>query len=170
VFVRDERLEVERFLTSWFAEVHDRPGARLPGARVPRTCAIVRLRDRASDTVFDVMNAHLDERSSERRTASVTMMIGWIDPAVPTVVLGDFNAEPSEAELAPLLAAGLRFAIPESGGPTAHGVKGEGHGRRLDHILVTDHWDVVDGRVVRSAPNGRLPSDHWPIAADLHLR
>jgi hypothetical protein len=35
---------------------------------------------------------------------------------------------------------------------------------------VTEHWDVVAARIVNDITARPLPSDHWPIVADLRLR
>jgi hypothetical protein len=37
---------------------------------------------------FEVANTHLDERVAANRAASARQLVEWLDPAVPTVVLG----------------------------------------------------------------------------------
>jgi endonuclease/exonuclease/phosphatase family metal-dependent hydrolase len=85
-------------------------------------------------------------------------------------VLGDLNAGPGGDVVAPLLAVGLRDALEGVPGGTAHGFTGRTDGRRIDHVLVSRHWDVVAASIEHPRPGGRLPSDHWPVVADLRLR
>jgi len=40
-------------------------------------------------------------------------------------------------------------------------------GEKIDAVLVSGGWDVVAAEIVRAAPGGRLPSDHYPVTAVL---
>ena len=87
------------------------------------------------------------------------------------IVVGDFNAVPSDVEAwAPLFAAGLEPALAADAPGTAHDFTGRTDVPRLDHILVSRHWEVHDAGVVTARPRGRLPSDHWPVRAVVALR
>ncbi|HUU35225.1 MAG TPA: hypothetical protein VMW48_14265, partial [Vicinamibacterales bacterium] len=46
---------------------------------------------------------------------------------------------------------------------------GSTSGTRIDYVLVTPEWDVLDARIAHPHPGGRLASDHWPVVADLRL-
>ncbi|MBB5787736.1 endonuclease/exonuclease/phosphatase family protein [Jiangella mangrovi] len=154
--------------TRWFGETPDLPGTRLPDASFPRIATLLRLRDQRTAQEFAVVNTHLDERHAANRAASVRQLVGWLDPAVPTVVLGDFNAVPGDTDvMGPLLEAGFRLA-PVTGG-TAHRFTGTTAGRRIDHILAGPQWTIAEAEVVRDRPDGKLPSDHWPVRATLRL-
>ena len=85
---------------------------------------------------------------------------------LPLVVAGDLNATLDDAELAPLLAAGLRSVLPDDAGPTATAFETE-DGRRLDHVLVSHHWEVGSAEVAHRAGTA---SDHYPVVAELRLR
>jgi endonuclease/exonuclease/phosphatase family metal-dependent hydrolase len=168
VLHRTERLEMVRWSTRWFADTPDRAGSRLPGASFPRVATLVELAERRSGRHFGVADIHLDEHRDENRLTSVRMLSSWLDPALPWIVVGDFNAGPTSAVLAVLADAGFRPALDNDAGGTAHRFTGRADGPRLDHILVSSHWDVLAGAVVRTEA-GRLPSDHWPVVADVQL-
>ncbi|WP_116949413.1 endonuclease/exonuclease/phosphatase family protein [Jiangella endophytica] len=154
--------------TRWFGDTPDVPGTRLPDASFPRVATILRCRDQRTAREFTVVNTHLDERHAANRVASVRQLTGWLDPALPAVVLGDFNAGPGDrGVLGPLLEAGFRLA-PVTGG-TAHRFTGAADGKRIDHILASAHWTIEEAEVERERPGGRLPSDHWPVRATLRL-
>lgn len=163
------RSELLEHRTQWFGDAPDRPGTRIAGARHPRIATIARL---AIDggTQVQVANAHLDSASGERRTRSTTQLVGWLDPTVAGIVLGDLNARPDAPDLQPLLDAGFRHALPPEAGGTAHRWTGRTDGPRIDHVLVRGDIEVVHAEVLHPRPGGRLPSDHWPVVADLLLR
>ncbi|TDD65572.1 endonuclease/exonuclease/phosphatase family protein [Jiangella aurantiaca] len=154
--------------TRWYGDTPDVPGTRLPDASFPRVATIVRCRDQRTAREFTVVNTHLDERHAANRATAVRQLAAWLDPSVPAVVLGDFNAGPDDrAVLGPLLELGFRLA-PLTGG-TVHRFTGAADGRRIDHVLASAQWTIEEAEVVRERPGGRLPSDHWPVRATLRL-
>lgn len=167
LFVRTDRVEIVSSSTRWFADDPDVPGGRLGGASFPRLATICRIKVGA--TVVQVANTHLDEAVSENRVRSVDLLIDWLDGSLPRIVLGDLNAEPDDVVLERLQSSGLRQALPPQAPGTNHDFTGRTDGRRIDHILVSDHFEVIDAAVHTHRPGGRLPSDHWPITADLAL-
>jgi len=133
---------------------------------------------------FQVFNLHLDHRSPETRRAQAAAVLGFAQQLVPALILGDLNETPAGPALRLLLGNGLNDALaglPAEGARAAtyHGFTGALAGRRIDHILISSHWEVERAEVVRgprvssagsdSFPPGSFPSDHWPILADLRL-
>jgi endonuclease/exonuclease/phosphatase family metal-dependent hydrolase len=158
-------LEVVSARTLWFGTTPTTEGTRLPGASFPRIATSTRLR-RDDGIRVDVINTHLDEHVKANREASVRQLVGWLNLETPTVVVGDFNAEPGDRALAALSESVLR-RVPVDGG-TAHGFTGVG-GTMIDHIFVSRHWTIEDAGIARHRPGGRLPSDHWPVWVDARL-
>jgi endonuclease/exonuclease/phosphatase family metal-dependent hydrolase len=168
VLHREATLELVSADTRWFGEHHHHPGTRLPGASFPRVATIVELAIRATGQRFRFVNTHLDEHRDDNRVRAAEQLVEWLGDG-PAVLAGDLNATPTSEAVRTLEAAGLRQALPPDAGGTNHGFTGRTDGRRIDHILVSGHWEVADGRVVTERPGGRLPSDHWPVVADLRL-
>lgn len=166
---RTARLRSTR--TCWLGPRPGRPGSVAPGAGSARIATEVEL-ELAHGRVVQLVNTHLDAHSGEARRAGAAQIVQWVGAttgatgSVPLVVAGDMNATLDGAELAPLLDAGLVPALPAAAGPTATAFETE-PGRRLDHVLVSAHWEVVAAEVVASAGTA---SDHYPVAADLRLR
>ncbi|MGH8975853.1 MAG: endonuclease/exonuclease/phosphatase family protein [Acidimicrobiia bacterium] len=171
VLVRRSRLRVVEERTRWFGAEPDRPGGRLPGASFPRMATLVMVADRGGGEPFLVVNTHLDERRPENRRAAAAQLVTWLPTGTPVIVLGDLNTTEDDDEVFSVFrAAGLRSTLPAGAGGTAHQFRGGTGGRRIDHILVSDHWEVEEAAVV-TEPVGRfLPSDHWPVRAVLRLR
>ena len=167
VLYRRERFAVVRWEVRWFA-----------ANRSGRIATVARLDDRsagASESIT-VANTHLDHRFAAVRATSGAALAGWArDEEGPWVVLGDFNATVVDAAVVPLLEAGLQDALaallPRGASvATAHRFTGRVDGRRIDHVLVSPELEVVHAEIVRTRPGGRLPSDHWPVAALLRRR
>lgn len=170
VFVKASRLAVTAATTRWFSSQPDDPGSRLPGASFPRIATLLEVVDRDRGRDFGIANVHLDERWPSNRLESLKLLLSWLDPRVPWVVLGDFNATPQSDELLLMADAGYTGVLTSGAPGTAHDFTGKRDGRRIDHVLVREgEWSVEDAWVVTDRVRGRLPSDHWPVVADLVL-
>lgn len=159
ILYRRDRFHVERWDVRWFAP--DQPD---------------RIATIAGFETFGVVNTHLAERSEAARAASATTLVRWMaDSPAPWIVLGDLNATPDDPPVRALLEAGFRDVLADlpadgPGAATGHEWTGKTDGRRIDHILVSPEFEVVEASIVRRRPFGRLPSDHWPVVARLSLR
>lgn len=170
VLVDRRAFEVADHRTRWFGDTPDQPGSRLPGAYHPRIATMVRLRTRGIPSPVQVVNTHLDARDPGRRLQSVNQLVGWLDPDVPRIVLGDFNARPEDPLFVALAEAGLVSALPVDAPGTFQRFGGGDSGSRIDDILVSSHWEVESARVAIGVAGAPLPSDHWPVVADLRWR
>lgn len=168
VLVRATRLVVTDVTTRWFGATPDVAGSRLAGARTSRIATTAQLRLPSGETL-SFTNTHLDERSAERRDESAAQLVTWLGvDGAPQIVVGDLNATPQSAVVTRLVDAG--FARVDTGpSGTVHQFTGRTDGRILDHILVRGGVDVVAAGVSHQRPFGTLPSDHWPIWADVDL-
>ena len=94
--------------------------------------------------------------------------LGGVDRSMPTVMAGDFNATADHSQFRTLLAQGWSDVHQTKGcGLDLTWPSNRGTGislLRLDHVLVTDHFDVL-GVEVGSA-NG---SDHRPVVTTIRL-
>ena len=164
ILYRHDRFSVTQWDVRWFSE--DRSG---------RIATIARLSDRADGKTFSVASTHLDHRSAETRITSAATLALWVRSSTgPWIVMGDFNATAVDPSVASLLATGLQDALAHlptrgTGAATAHAFTGRADGDRIDHVLVSPSWAVVDAAIVRETPGGKLPSDHWPVMARLRV-
>ncbi|MEU0911080.1 endonuclease/exonuclease/phosphatase family protein [Streptomyces althioticus] len=108
-----------------------------------------------------VYSTHLDYRADPSiRAAQVDDMLGILaDDRGPSVLVGDFNAEPAAPELAPLWHT-LRDAAPDAG-LTYPAIAPQ---KRIDLITVSDGITVTGART-----HATDASDHRPVVADLRL-
>jgi endonuclease/exonuclease/phosphatase family metal-dependent hydrolase len=174
VLYRTRRLTLRRATTRWYADTPDVPGSRGWGATAPRIATLCRLRDGDTGREIGAASTHWDGASAESRRRSAAALLSWLDPGLPWVVAADLNATAGTPAVARLLAGGLRDTLAGLGerGPQAathHSWDGSTSGTRIDYVLATPEWRLLAAAIRHDRPGGRLPSDHWPVVAELLL-
>ncbi|MDQ3991144.1 MAG: endonuclease/exonuclease/phosphatase family protein, partial [Actinomycetota bacterium] len=176
VFFLRERLEGEEYGDFWLSPTPETEGSRGWDADNPRHCTWVRLRERGRALRFAVFNTHLDRRGSVARREAARMIVARVAlaPDVPSVVLGDLNAEEGSEPLEAFHAGGFRDTFREihpeaTDVQTVHHYTDLSGTRKIDYILCDRRWEVVAADIVREPAAGRLPSDHFPVVAELRL-
>jgi endonuclease/exonuclease/phosphatase family metal-dependent hydrolase len=177
VLYRPGRLELASWTVRWFSGTPGAPGSLGWGNPVTRMVTLCRFRDRSVGREFGVANAHWDGASAESRLRSADALLGWLDPALPWLVLGDLNATAGDPSVERLVAGGLRDTLAHLGerGPgagTHHHWDGATDGTRIDYVLMSPQWEILHAEIAHRLPRERrsgLPSDHWPVVATLRL-
>lgn len=179
---RADRFELLRSGTFWLSPTPEVPGKGWDAA-FPRIATWAVLRDKQSGTQLRVLNTHFDHVGREARLNSAAIIARWVaegpDRALPTIVLGDFNADPQSEpyqRLAGHHEADLRDARLATRSPP-YGPSGTFTGfditkappKPIDHIFVTSAFVVEGYAIITQHWGGRLPSDHYPVIADLRL-
>lgn len=181
---RSERFEIADEQTFWLSETPDEPGSVGWDAGFPRIATCVRLRDETGDTAVVHCNVHLDHSGERARLESAALLRRRLESFAdgdPVILSGDFNCEADAPPIRRLVdadAPGLRFR--DARAVATQAVEGPGTtrndydsllaGMEIDHVLVTP--DVGVERVATRADrdeDGRFPSDHLPVVADLTL-
>jgi endonuclease/exonuclease/phosphatase family metal-dependent hydrolase len=100
----------------------------------------------------------------EVRLAEVEHHLPKLDPKLPTIVAGDFNEGDGGRAVSRLAQAGFTDVLAVLGvrGPTW---RWGGLRARLDHVLVDEQFEPLEGEVVEV---GR--SDHWPVRVRVRMR
>jgi exonuclease III len=84
-----------------------------------------------------------------------------------------FDAVSPTADSAKTWLDTYRVAHPEKGeneGTFSSFKVGTQQGPRIDWIGCTQHWDILNADIDRTARDGRTPSDHFPITAELQFK
>ncbi len=173
---RFECLESDTFQLSETPEV---PGSKSWNTDCPRTCVWVRLKDRTCGSAFLVYNTHLDHMSELARRKGMELVISRMNSATadgtPAFLMGDFNCAPAEDNAVGIAKRAMRDAAvasesPHSGpektftdwNPTAHFL--------IDYIFVKGTARVLSHTTHDDMPDGKLPSDHFPVSAEVLLK
>jgi endonuclease/exonuclease/phosphatase family metal-dependent hydrolase len=152
-----------------------------------RSALRVRLRlNESNELLFAVTHLHHEVPDADIRDRQADELLGWLAaarPATATVVVGDFNANPTEPAYRRISDAGFRSAHREANGSepavtwpsglVAPAMDTDGVPACLDYIWVRGAIGVVDCRLVfdRPDPNDTtlLPSDHFGLSAHLEI-
>jgi len=126
------------------------------------------------------LNTHWDHRGKQARVEAGKIIRQWnTDHAdkAPVVVTGDLNVTEEHEGIAALTAADAkpplvdvyRAVHPKSRADEAtfHGFNGERRGRRIDFIFASPPLASEQASIVRTANDGKYPSDHYPVTAVL---
>ena len=175
VVYRTARLRLEDWTVRWFSDTPWLPASRSWGNPIPRIVTLCRFADLRTGAAFGLADLHWDGASAVSRLRGAEALLGWLDPALPWLVVGDLNATARDPAVRHLTAAGLTDTLAELGpsGPLAathHAWDGSTGGTRIDYVLADPHWEVLAAWIDHTRPGGRLPSDHWPVVADVALR
>jgi endonuclease/exonuclease/phosphatase family metal-dependent hydrolase len=179
ILVRKDRFNVAEAGTFWFSDTPAVPGSTSWGNRITRICTWARLIDR-DGTAFWFFNVHLDHESQPSRERSTELLHRRIEarafPGEPVVVTGDFNVGEDNPAIHTMLGAKAfvdtyRVVHPDDKQVgTFSGFKLDSiDGPKIDYILVQPGSEVLGAAIVRTARDGRYPSDHFPVVARIRL-
>lgn len=170
----------------WLSDEPEVPGSRGWDGACERMATWVRLRDTRSQRLLLVLNTHLDHIGTRARREGLALVrerLNDLARGAEVVVLGDFNTS-ADGEVAagffnqnPSSAAGGGVALSDTfrvvypyrdeDEVTFNGWEPRLEGERIDWIGVSCGFAVVDARIERWLKQGRPPSDHYPVVADL---
>ena len=169
VLVRRRSVRVEEWSTQWLSATPDVAGSTGIDARIPRVATVVR--GRWAGRQIGVINTHFDHRGERSRVAAARQIaqLVSVDDARNWVVCGDFNIGLDEDPMQILAANGLRSVLPPEAAGTFHAFGGAADGPRIDHVLVSSRWRIERAEIELNRPGGMIPSDHWPVLAELTL-
>ena len=171
--------------TFWLSDTPDKK-SRSWGNRYLRICTWVRLKEKKTEQSFYVFNTHFDHQSQNARLRSSQLIAKRINNRKhknPFVVTGDFNADESNPVILYLKRKSKN--LPESpivlvdtfrqlhpnkkSVGTGGGFEGRVDGKKIDYVFVQPEAKVVTASIIRTNRNGRYPSDHSPVLAEIHL-
>lgn len=179
IFYKVDRFRLEESGTFWLSEDPQEIGTKSWDAALPRIATWAVFYDRLNDSQFLHLNTHFDHRGEVARVESAKLIIAQLPtlaPALPWVVTGDFNKGPG-SEVHQTMTSQLLDSLEVSINPP-HGPTGTFGGFTVDLDEVSDRIDYVfvkPGIVVHRYAalsdqlNGRYPSDHLPVLAEISL-
>lgn len=178
---RFEQLDGGHF---WYSETPETPGTKAWDSSLPRMASWLKLKDKQTDQVLFFFNTHFDHRGAEARRQSALLLrkkAQSIAGDVPVVIIGDFNAtidsdvyqnlfRTGKGKLSLIDTFGHKHPKQRTGIGTAGGFTLMARGnRRIDWIACTPHFKVLSAKINKANQNGRTPSDHDPVEAELLL-
>jgi endonuclease/exonuclease/phosphatase family metal-dependent hydrolase len=181
VFYRKARLEPLAFDHFWLSDTPEVIGSSSWGNHFPRLVTWVKFRDQLTQDEFVLFNTHFDHESQKAREQSAQLVrqrVAALEPRLPVVLIGDFNAAAETNRAYTILTESGFFT---DAWLAAAERRGEGfgtfndfkapvpNGPRIDWILTRGSARVERVEISTFTRDGQFPSDHFPVAAWLHL-
>jgi endonuclease/exonuclease/phosphatase family metal-dependent hydrolase len=176
ILYRASRLSPRRSATFWFSDTPEIIKSNTWGNAIERICTWA-LFDDQQGRAFYVYNLHLDHISQPSREKSVTLLLDRIaarSPAAPVIVTGDFNtgeANPATQAMLTVFRDTFRVVHPKATevGTANQFTFGRIGGDKIDYVFVDAATEVLSADIIRTAVEGRYPSDHFPVIARVRL-
>lgn len=181
IFYNTERFELvaNSDSTIWLSETPSEPSKSWDAA-LPRIMTWGKFRDTSTGKEFFVFNTHFDHRGETARAESARLVVETINEVadgLPVILTGDFNAvEDSSpydiltADSSPLKDTYYKTEIPHVGPLFSYSgfkVVNSDSERRIDYIFVNEEVEVQKHAIISDFREGRYPSDHLPVIADV---
>lgn len=185
VYWRKERFEKVAGGHFWLSETPNVAGSKSWDSSLPRMVTWVRLKDKLKPDAKPVLfvNTHFDHMGKVARLESAKLIrdrIGALGKDCSVILTGDFNSgegsdpyktlfDLRDKDESPVVDS-FRVAHPkrEAEEGTSSGFKaGASKGSRIDWIGVSRDWKVIAAGIDRTERNGRTPSDHFPVTAQI---
>ncbi|MDG1511419.1 MAG: endonuclease/exonuclease/phosphatase family protein [Mariniblastus sp.] len=185
ILFRGDRFTKLESGTFWLSDTPE-VKSRHWGNRYLRVCTWVRLKVNKTSQCFYVYNTHFDHQSQNARMKSsqlIAKRISTREHQDPFLVTGDFNADESNPVI--LYLKGKSTQLPAS--PiqvvdsfrklhpnekmvgTGGGFEGRSDGKKIDYVFVQPNVNVIQASIIRTNREGKFPSDHSPVMAELRL-
>ena len=179
----EERFKLTDSGSFWLSENPTQPSKSWRSAH-HRICTWVELLGRKTDRTLYIYNTHMDDGSREARENGCRMIMEHIEAkvqAAPFVFMGDFNArEDSEAlkiikgnsearqNAGIKMVDSFRVLYPDRENVgTYNGFTGQSDGPKIDYIMIKPNMKVREASILQTNLEGRYPSDHFPVTAQL---
>ncbi|WP_353181618.1 endonuclease/exonuclease/phosphatase family protein [Parapedobacter lycopersici] len=176
IFFDTTKFEVVRQGTFWLAENTETPNKGWDAA-LPRICTWGLFKDRRTGFRFFLFNTHFDHVGTEARTESAKLIVAKaseLGSGTPMIITGDFNVDQRSDSYRLLHTGGVVEDAYELS-PLKYAPNGTFNSfditrvsdSRIDHIFLSPPFKVVRYGILTDSYAGKLPSDHFPVMAEI---
>jgi endonuclease/exonuclease/phosphatase family metal-dependent hydrolase len=167
----------------WLSETPDQPGSKGWDAACVRIVTWIHLKDLRNSKSFCVFNTHFDHVGDTARLESAKLIkqkIKEIAGDRPVILTGDFNCKNDSEPYQVITRGDLGKSLSDSrsiskkifSNPNYSFVGSEfkgSDGNIIDHIFVSRSIKVQKAFIEKNCQNGKCPSDHLPVVAEIIL-
>lgn len=178
-----KELEIVDHKTFWLSDSPEIEGSSKWYSLYPRICttAVIELDNKKK---IRVCNSHLDCFLPQAREYGLKKLIEVIKAEqkkenLPVIIMGDFNATPNSrlirnfkdglyTDKRMIAVQDIDTSIYKQG--TRGNFKGKNNGLHIDYIFVSEEFKILNTQILKYNENGKYPSDHYPILAEIDLK
>lgn len=151
----------EEARTYWLSETPQQ-ASKGWDAMLPRVCSLVRLR--SAQGSFWAANVHLDHHGAQARRQGLELVLRSLPQDQPAILVGDLNQSDLVATIPGFQDwADTQVLANQQSLGTFHDFQGGTQGPRIDAILASPHWKLMDFQLFQDPEL----SDHYPLRASL---
>jgi endonuclease/exonuclease/phosphatase family metal-dependent hydrolase len=184
ILFRNDRFEIMRHSTFWLSDKPDKPSMGWDAA-FPRVVTWAKMKDKETGKTFFIFNTHYDHIGETARINSSKLLKNRITEIVndqSIIVMGDLNTQDSTEAYQILIDHSDDKIIlydAQSKSETEHhgsNVTFNGFGtsiepgNKIDFIFVSKDVLVLQHGVIDETVDGRYPSDHMPVIAEIAIK
>jgi endonuclease/exonuclease/phosphatase family metal-dependent hydrolase len=179
IFYKASKFRLLQSGNFWLSAVTDKPNKGWDAA-LPRICTWGKFEEISGSRSFFLFNTHFDHIGEQARKESAKLIIEMIRQIAgenPAILTGDFNFDETHPNFSIFRQSGIlsdaydlapiRFA--PGGTFTAFDITARPSGR-IDHIFVSGDFSVIRYGILTNTYNGRFPSDHFAVLAEMSLQ
>ncbi len=175
IYYDKDKFQVQDSGTFWLSPQPDKPTKGWDAAII-RICSWVKLKNKKTGGVLYHFNTHFDHIGEKARENSATLIAAKISEIAgtnPFVLTGDLNTTDDSKAYANLTSSGALLDTETLSASGHYGPSGTFStfdvqselGKKIDYILVSKHFSVLQHATLTDAQNGKYPSDHLPVIA-----
>jgi len=182
VLYNHNRFELLEDTTIWLSETPEKPSVGWDAA-LNRIITWVKFKDKVTNKIFYHFNTHFDHMGEMARLESADLLndkVAEIAGKNPALVTGDMNFIP-ESKGYKILTGGRRnylfdtqkvAVVDESGKNITFNDFGRSlvEGNKFDYIFIKNNIEVIKHKIITDTFNGRYPSDHMPVFAEVIIK
>ncbi|MBR2837466.1 MAG: endonuclease/exonuclease/phosphatase family protein [Kiritimatiellae bacterium] len=178
IIYNSRRFECVASDTFQLSETPDVWGSSSWDSAYPRTCVWTLLRERESGVEFRFYNTHLDHVSELARRKGMELVVGRVDADVSSgmtaFLTGDLNCELKPGNAIEYVRKSMLdtadLSLTPHRGPvnTFHGYHPPARSL-IDYVFAKGPVRVLCHATLDDMPDGKVPSDHFPVAAYVAL-
>ncbi|MGO1597643.1 MAG: endonuclease/exonuclease/phosphatase family protein [Sphingobacterium sp.] len=178
IFYDTRRFDVSENGTFWLSPTDIESPNKGWDAALPRICTWGIFTDKQSGKKFIFMNTHFDHVGTEARRESAKLILQKAKEFakdLPLVLTGDFNVDEQNDAYFTLAKSGVvkdAYDLAEiiyepnsTFNSWGKSIKPKG---RIDHIFLTEPFQVRKYGILTDTYLGKFPSDHFPVVAELY--
>ncbi|MCI8600043.1 MAG: endonuclease/exonuclease/phosphatase family protein [Oscillospiraceae bacterium] len=172
--------------TFWLSHHPEKRGSRAFFAVFPRICTVCEVEVGSLGRRIRIFNTHFDHICGPARTLGARVILEYMHrlnqkEPLPMVLMGDLNAAPDSLPVR-ILSENLHrypdirlhnlydYLDRSRVTGTYHGFSGISRRSPIDYIFFTDDFQVENAYIDTGSVDGRYPSDHFPLVAELSLK
>jgi len=174
---------IHEYKTFWLSEKQNKIGSRKWYSIFPRICTMVVV-EFDNNKKVRICNTHLDCFFSKAREYGLKKVMEVIDEEqekenLPIILMGDFNATPNSKLIKDFekgkfskekLVAVQDINKDLYNQVTRDKFKRKQKGVHIDYIFASEEIEVISVDIIKYNINGKYPSDHYPLMADIKIK